>query len=381
LQVWIILPSSALARMGAQIGRLPNHGCSCAMPAVCCMRGEDGADLLQFETIKCKQATRDAPSDGNPMSLTLQVPAVASVGATTHAPQDQRHRPPALQISGCQSPAALLVTHPTLMHVSEDPTSPQASPRLRTPTHGHRIPLAAVPAIRSPVNRSPSMQQQQHHHHHQQLPTLPRRFQYSGSFCQTNSSPVPTNISPVTTPTARRQIRQPCQGPTSPHSPADVNHASPLAATSPSHRQRQQQEHGKEPGVTRELITRHQHEKAPSPRRTSSISSPPNPVPKPSAENNRMQPLTGSIDDSNTTAPPSPTVYYGTPNFTHRGLRCDDVQLQVGGNPVSRLNPSADLPTLGDGSSSSLALPDTAGMRRTSSEHKSKASSSTDINK
>jgi len=312
------------------------------MPAVCCVRGEDGGDLLQFETIKCKQATCDGPPDGAPMGLAVQVPVVV-VGASTPTSKDQRHRPPALQLAACHAP--LLVAQPSLVREAT-PMSPR-TPRLRPPTPRQCIPLVTVTTSRSPsLQLQPQQQQQQLH-----SPTFQRLFQLSGSFGHTSGSPV----SPANTPTARRQIRQPSQGP-SPFSPAGnrqfVVHAGPDEASSPCHRHCSFQSPKSDSG-TRKV----EHEKAPKARRSSSTS-----IEKPSLvaepfereatqqENSKPQLLTGSIDDSNTTAPPSPTVYYGTPNFTNRSLRCDDVHLRISGNPFSRSDRNLDLPNLSSGS-------------------------------
>lgn len=330
--------------MGARLGRISGHGCSCAMPAVCCGPGDDAADELPIESIKCKQAI-SLRSDGSALGMELQVPIVTGISATTPAPQIQRHSPAAYQLSCCQTSAASLVAQPTTIHVGEELSSPQAQQRLRPQMSRHLIQLVAVPATVSPVNRSPSQQQQQ-----QQSPTFQGRIQCSGSMCQ-------TPCSPGNTPTGRRVNHQPSQG----QPPLSrVVHAGPDQASSPCHGQ------GSVPSPKSDAgMGSVQHEKAPAVRRHASVEKS-DPVPEASKkveplrlDSNKLQPLTGSIDDSNTTAPPSPTIYYGTPNVTNRHIRCDDVQLRNGGDFASKSHCHADLPNLGHENSGSVV---TTGM-------------------
>lgn len=321
------------------------------MPAACCGPGEDGTDSFPFESIKCKQAIVDRPS-GATMDLELQVPVVAAIGATTHAPQAQSHRLHSLQLSSRPAAAALVVAKPTMTHVGEDPLSPNAS-RLRPQTPRQCIQLAAVPATMSPVIGSPSQQQQLQQ---QQSPRFQGRVPCSGSFCQ-------TPCSPTNSPTARRQKGQPNQGQLL---FSRVVHAGPDQTSSPRERQGSVLNHKSKAGTATV-----EHERSPELRRGCSLSSPktspalevedPNPFLEPSEKpelpqqaDNRLEPLTGSIDDSNTTCPPSPTVYYGTPNFTHRRLNCDDVQIRVSSSSLSS-QLRADMPNLGHGSAGSLA--------------------------
>mmetsp|Transcript_58203 Transcript_58203/g.112297 ORF Transcript_58203/g.112297 Transcript_58203/m.112297 type:complete len:283 (+) Transcript_58203:55-903(+) len=203
--------------MGAQLGRLPGHGCSCAMPAVCCVRGEDGGDLLQFETIKCKQATCDGPPDGAPMGLAVQVPVVV-VGASTPTSKDQRHRPPALQLAACHAP--LLVAQPSLVREAT-PMSPR-TPRLRPPTPRQCIPLVTVT-----TSRSPSLQLQ---------PQQQKLHEYSP---KTHLTLMPPPLPPLHRHPRRFRPTQPASPSTAPILPrTSVSSFPPLSHTAPYQRLR-----------------------------------------------------------------------------------------------------------------------------------------------
>jgi len=252
-----------------------------------------------------------------------------------------------LQLPGCSAPVAISVApHPTL----------------RPPTPQRSIQLATIPSFRSPVNGG--------------------RVQYCASFCQ-------TNVSPAHSPTARRHIRQPCQGPSCVSPKQLVVCAGLNETSSPCHRQQSSLNPSSDAGMVKVENEKApvMHEKAPVARRAASMETL-NPVLEPSEreENKRLQPPMGPIDDSNTTAPPSPTVYYGTPGFTNRDLGCDDVQLRVAGplapykrvsdssklslgSSLSRSDLNAQLPKLSQGSSGCPVL----GLRRSKSEGSNKA--------
>lgn len=326
----------------------------------------------QFENIKCTPAF-EGPPNGAPVRLARQTPMVAAGGAAAPSPQDHRHRPPALQLSDCHAPRALSVASPTFVRVAEDQSSPQAGARLRHPssppaaarlrpqTPLRAIKLAAMPAPRSPVTRS---------------------------FYQTNGSPSHSPAarrtigSPANAPAVCRRIpRHPSRGASPVPSPTGSLQLVPAAAApdetpSPCHTQHSTPKPKSDAGV--EPL---RHEKISAVRRS--------PSPAITEEHRRL----GSINDSNTTAPPSPsaTVYFGTPCFRSRDVRCDDLQLRLGlhrkgtdsQKTISMSDLHAEPPAKpGAGSSGSQASPDTAaGVSRSYSECTDKTTAGVDMNK